>query len=146
MYSGKSQNWTDILKEVMGINDLDSRPLLLYFQKLESYLAELEQLMPVKPSRHVARSTNTPPTNTVRILRNSSNVTNTSMITVNATVPSVEQVSISSEPESKLGTGTIALVSCAALAAVVVVIVLLVVVRRHFNKSHIYNQAATQES
>lgn len=130
----------------MGINDLDSGPLLMYFQKLESYLAELEQLKPVKPSRHVARSTSTPPTSTVRILSKSSNDTNTTIVTVNSTVPSVEQNSVSSEPESKLGNGTIALVICAALAAVVVVIVIFVVGRRYFNKSHIYNQAATQES
>ncbi|PNF31145.1 hypothetical protein B7P43_G15446 [Cryptotermes secundus] len=52
LYGGKSKNWADLLKEVMGINDLDSGPLM-YFQKLESYLAKLEQLNPVKTSRHV---------------------------------------------------------------------------------------------
>jgi hypothetical protein len=58
----------------------------------------------------------------------------------------VEQNSVGSEPESKYGTGTIVLVSCAAVAAVVVVIGIFVIGRRHFSKSHIYNQAATQES
>lgn len=146
LYSGKSKNWADLLKEMMGIYYLDSGPLLLYFQKLESYLAELEQLKPVKPSRHVAKSTSTPPTSTVRILSKSPNDTNIPIITVNSTVSSVEENSVSSEPESKYGTGTIALVICAALAAVIVMVVIFVVGRRHFSKSHIYNQAATQES
>jgi hypothetical protein len=68
------------------------------------------------------------------------------IIAVNSTDSSVEQISISTEPESKYGTGVVALVSCAALAAVVIVIVIFVFGCRHFKKSHMYNQAATQES
>jgi hypothetical protein len=130
----------------MGINDMDSGPLLLYFRKLESYLAELEKLEPVRPSRHVARSTSTPPTSTVRIHSKSSNDTDTPIITINSTVSSVEQISVTSEPETKYGRGTVALVSCAAVAAVVVVVVIFVIGCQRFRKSHIYNQAATQES
>jgi hypothetical protein len=127
----------------MGINDLDSGPLLLYFQELESYLEELGRLEPIKPSRHVVRSTSTPsPTSTARILTKSSNDTN---LPVNSTIASVEQNPDSSEQQSKYGTGTIVLFGCVALTAVVVVVGIVMVRHRCLGKSHIYSQATTRE-
>jgi hypothetical protein len=140
--SGKSENWPDLLKDVIGINDVDSGPLLLYFQKLESYLELLGHLEPIKPSRHIARSTSTPvPTSTARILTNLIDAN----LPVDSTVASVEQSSDSSEQQSKYKTGTIVLLSCGAVAAVVAVVGFVMVRHRRFCKSDIYSQAATQE-
>lgn len=134
----------------MEISDLDSGPLLLYFKKLESYLAELEQLEPIKPSRHVVLSTNTAAPSTVRILSESLNNTNLSVISttntsVSSTISSVEPNLTMNESEAKYGTGTIILLGCAGLLAVGVVIVVVVFGRRHF-RSQVYTPASTQET
>jgi hypothetical protein len=125
----------------MGIDDLDPEPLLLYFQKLESYLEELGQLEPIKASRHVVRSTSTPSPSTATIMTKSSNYTN---LPVNSTVASVEQNS-----KSETETETIVLFGYGALAAIIVIVVVVgtfMVCHQCFSRSHIYSQATTQES
>jgi len=143
LHSGKSQTWPDLLYEVMDISDLDSEPLILYFKKLESYLAELEQLEPVTPSRRVVLSTSTEaPPSTVVTLSESLNDTD---IPLNSTISSVEPNSAINESETKYGTGTVVVLGCAGLAIVVIVIVVFVFGRRHFiNKT--YSPASTRET
>lgn len=145
LHSGKSETWPYLLEEVMKISDLDSAPLLLYFKKLESYLAELEQLEPIKPSRHVVLSTSTEaPPNTVIILSESLNDTD---LSVNSTISSVEQTSAVSEPESetKYGSGTVAVIGCAGLAVVGVVFAIFMY-GRHYFRAKAYSSASTQET
>jgi hypothetical protein len=126
----------------MEISDLDSGPLLLYFRKLESYLAELEQLEPVKPSRFVVLSTSTEaPPSTVITVSESLNDTD---ISVNSTVSSVEPNSAINESEAK-GTGTVVVLGCAGLAVVAIVIAVFVFGRRHFSKKA-YIPTSTRET
>jgi len=127
----------------MEISDLDSGPLLLYFKKLESYLAELEQLEPIKPSRHVVLSTSTVALpSTVITVSGSLNYTD---IPVNSTISSVEANSAINESEEKYGTATVVMFGCAGLAVVVGVILVFVFGRRHFSNKT-YTPASTQET
>ena len=141
--SGKSQTWPDLLEEVMEISDLDSGPLLLYFKKLESYLAELEQLEPIKPSRSVVLSTSTEaPPSTVITVSESLNDTDMS---VNSTISSVEPNSAINESEAKYATETVVVLGCAGLAVVAIVIAVFVFGRRHFSKKA-YIPTSTRET
>lgn len=127
----------------MDISDLDSKPLLLYFKKLESYLAELEQLEPVTPSRLVVLSTSTeaPPSTVITL----SETLNDTDVPVNSTISSVEPNSAINESETKYGTAAVVVLGCAGLAVVAVVIVVFVFGRRHFiNKA--YSPASTRET
>jgi hypothetical protein len=129
----------------MEISDLDSGPLLLYFKKLESYLAELEQLEPIKPSRHVVLSTSTEAApSTVTILSESLNDTD---LHVNSTIFYVEPTSSVNEPESETeyGSGTVVAIGCAVLAVVGVVIAIFVYGRRYCRAKE-YSSASTQET
>jgi beta-lactamase regulating signal transducer with metallopeptidase domain len=127
----------------MDISDLDSGPLLLYFKKLESYLAELEQLEPIKPSRHVVLSTSTAaPPSTLITLSESLNDTD---ISVNSTISSVEPNLAINESETKYSTGTVVVLGCVGVAVVAVVIAVFVFGRQRFIKKS-YIQASTQET
>jgi len=130
----------------MEISDLDSEPLLQYFKKLESYLAELEQLEPVKRSRLVVLSTSTaaPPVTHTTVITVSESLNYTD-ISVNSTISSVEPNSAINESEPKYTTGTVVVLGCAGLALVAVVIVVFVFGRRHFSKKA-YSPASTQET
>jgi len=141
--SGKSHTWPDLLEEVMEISELDSRPLLLYFKKLESYLVELEQLEPIKQNRLVVLSTSTaaPPTTVITV----SESLNDTDIPVNSTISSVEPNSAINESESKYKTGTVVVLGFAGLAIVVVVITVFVFGRRHFSNKT-YSPTSTQET
>jgi len=143
LHSGKSHKWPDLLEEVMEISDLDSGPLLQYFEKLESYLVELEQLEPIKRSRLVVPSTSTaaPPTTVITV----SESLNDTDITVNSTISSVEPNSPINESESKYTTGTVVVLGCAGLALLAVVIAVFVFGRRHFSKKA-YSPASTRET
>jgi len=143
LHSGKNQTWPNLLEEVMDIIDLDSEPLLLYFKKLESYLAELEQLEPLAPRRIVVQSTSTEaPPNTVITLSESLNDTD---ISVNSTISTVEPNSAINESETKPATVTVVVLGCAGLAIVAVVIIVFVFGRRHFSKKA-YSPASTRET
>lgn len=148
LHSGKSKSWPDLLEEVMEISDLDSGPLLLYFKKLESYLAELEQLEPIKPSRHVVLPTSTAAPSTVRILSETLNNTNLSVssatnVSVNSNISSIEP-DLSNESETKYGTGTIIVLVLACVIIVVIVISVVMFGRRQF-RSDAYTPTSVRE-
>ena len=133
----------------MDISDLDSGPLLLYFKKLESYLAELEQLEPIKPSSRVVLSTSTaapppppPPPSTVITLSESLNYTD---IFVNSTISSLEPNSGINESETKYSTGIVVVLGCVGLVVVAVVIAVFMFGRRHFS-NRAYSPASTRET
>jgi hypothetical protein len=145
LHSGKSQTWPDLLDEVMEISDLESGPLLLYFKKLESYLAELEQLEPIKPSRFVAVSTSTEaPPSTVITVSESLNATDID-ISVNSTISSVEPNSAVNESETNSATGTVVVLGCVGIAVVAIVIAFFMFGRQHFSKKA-YTPTSTQET
>jgi beta-lactamase regulating signal transducer with metallopeptidase domain len=126
----------------MEISDLDSGPLLQYFKKLESYLAELEQLEPMKPTRQVVPSSSTAaPPSTVIILSESLNDTD---LVVNSTISSVEPSSAVNDSETNSGTVTIIVLGC-CLAIVGIVIAVFVFGRRRF-MSKAYSPASTREA
>lgn len=143
LHSGKSHTWPDLLEEVLEISDLDSRPLLTYFKKLESYLVELEQLEPIKRSRlHIlSTSTAAPPTTVITV----SESLNDTEIYVNSTISSVEPNSAINESESKYATGTVVMLGCAGLVVVAVVIAVFVYGRRRFSNKT-YSPTSTQET
>jgi hypothetical protein len=143
LHSGKSHTWPDLLEEMMEISDLDSKPLLLFFKKLESYLVELEKLEPIKGSTLVMLSTITaaPPTTAVTV----SGSLNDTDISVNSTISSVEPNSAINESESKITTGTVVVLGCAGLAIVAVVIAVFVFGRRHFSNKA-YSPTSTRET
>jgi hypothetical protein len=152
LHSGKSKTWPDLLKEVMEIDDLDSGPLLQYFKKLESYLEELEQLEPIKPTRLVELPTSTTaPSSTIIILSESLNDTglyvNSTAVNstaVNSTISTVEPNIAVNELETKSGSVIIIVLGCTGVAIVGIVILVFVFGRRHF-RAKTYTPASTRE-
>ncbi|XP_069675484.1 angiotensin-converting enzyme-like protein Ace3 [Periplaneta americana] len=155
LQSGKSVNWLRLLEDIMGIEELDTGPLLSYFRKLESYLPKLEKLKPIKSSKYTVKSTTAAPKIPVIIEDDDNTKLNSSddvlPIPVNSTIPPEEDIvetnstTITKEREKEASSSIVILIICASIVAAAVVIGCFVIGHKRFKKARSYTQTSTRE-